>query len=56
MAADMHNRGDSSRSQINFTVSRDLFDLPAGPLGAAAVTEAGRQEFAQIPDDRSTTS
>lgn len=52
----MRNTGDSSSSQINFTVSGDLFDLPAGPLGAAFVVEAGRQEFAQIPDERTTAS
>lgn len=56
MSADMINTGDSSSSQINFTVSGDLFELPAGPLGAAFVVEAGRQEFAQIPDERTTVS
>ncbi len=55
-AADMINTGDSSSSQISFTVSGDLFELPAGPLGAAVVIEAGRQEYAQIPDKRTTPS
>lgn len=55
-AQTLHASGDSSSSQVNFTVSGDLFDLPAGPLGAAFVVEAGRQEFAQIPDVRTTPS
>lgn len=43
---------DSSATQASFVVSGDLFDLPAGPLGMAAVIEGGRQEYTLTPDPR----
>jgi outer membrane receptor protein involved in Fe transport len=45
---------ESSVSQANFTVSGDLFELPAGPVGMAAVLEAAEQEYSIIPDVRTT--
>lgn len=37
------NEGDTSSTTANFILSGDLFDLPAGPVGFAAVAEMGRQ-------------
>ena len=37
------NRGTTTSSLLNFSVSGDLFDMPAGPLGFAAVVEGERQ-------------
>ena len=51
-----HNSGDSQSTQFNVTVSGDLFELPAGPLGAAAVVEYGNQQYEQVPDIRTTTT
>lgn len=44
--------GTSENSAINFTISGDLFDLPAGPLGFAAVLEASEQSYDLITDSR----
>lgn len=46
------NRGETSSSNFNFTLSGDLFDLPAGPLGFAAILEAGTQETDLRSDPR----
>jgi outer membrane receptor protein involved in Fe transport len=46
------NQSETSSSTLNFTLSGDLFDLPAGPLGFAAVMEAGRQELDLRSDPR----
>ncbi len=43
---------DSSVTQINFTVTGDLFELPAGPVGFAALVETGRQEYTLNADPR----
>lgn len=37
------NTGKTSSSAVNFNISGDLFELPAGPVGLAAVIEGVRQ-------------
>ncbi len=37
------NEADATSSTINFTMSGDLFEMPAGTVGFAGVVEAGRQ-------------
>jgi len=54
-ADDLVTTGNSSSKQLSFTITGDLLELPAGPLGAAAVAEWGSQEYEQIPDIRTTT-
>ncbi|MCA0392931.1 MAG: TonB-dependent receptor [Proteobacteria bacterium] len=54
-ADDLVTTGESKSTQVNFTVGGDLFDLPAGALGMAAVIEWGSQEYEQVPDIRTTT-
>jgi outer membrane receptor protein involved in Fe transport len=44
--------GKSESSTINFSVSGDLFELPAGPVGFAAVLEASEQKYTLITDKR----
>ncbi|RZA21644.1 MAG: TonB-dependent receptor [Lysobacteraceae bacterium] len=46
------NRGETSSSNFNFTLSGDVFELPAGPLGFAAIIEAGSQETDLRSDPR----
>ena len=46
------NRGETSSSNFNFTLSGDLMDLPAGPLGFAAILESGTQETDLKSDPR----
>ena len=46
------NRGETSSSNVNFELTGDLFDLPAGPLGFAAILEAGRQKTDLESDPR----
>ena len=55
-ADDLLTTGDSSSTQANFTVSGDLFELPAGSVGMAAVLEWGSQEFETVPDPRTLSS
>ena len=43
---------ESSVTQANLVLSGDLFELPAGAVGMAAVLEAGRQEYTLTPDPR----
>lgn len=43
---------ESSADTANFVLSGDLFELPAGPLGFAAMLEASRQEYKLRPDPR----
>ena len=45
-------KAESDVTQANFTVSGDLFELPAGAFGAAAVIEAARQSYELTPDPR----
>jgi iron complex outermembrane recepter protein len=44
--------GRSENSAISFTVSGELFDLPAGPLAFAAVLEASEQSYDLKTDPR----
>ena len=43
---------DSSNEQFSFVISGDLFDLPAGPVGFAAIAEYGSQDYTIDLDDR----
>src|SRR3546814_17354236 len=42
----------SKVTQASFVLSGDLFELPAGPLGMAAVIEAASQDYELISDPR----
>ena len=44
---------ESSADQLSFTLSGDLFELPAGPVGFAAVLEGATQEYRLSPDPAS---
>jgi outer membrane receptor protein involved in Fe transport len=44
--------GTSKNSAISFTISGDLMQLPAGPLGFAAVIEGSDQSYDLITDSR----
>lgn len=46
------NRGETSSTNFNFTLSGDLFELPAGMVGFAGVVEAGSQDFTLRSDPR----
>lgn len=46
------NEAETESSTFNFTISGDLFDLPAGPLGFAGVIEGGSQELDLRSDPR----
>lgn len=46
------NRGETSSSNVNFSLSGDLFELPAGSVGFAAILEAGRQKTDLESDPR----
>ena len=50
------NEGSTSSSTLNFTVSGDLMQLPAGPLGFAAVLEGNRQTTDLVSDWRTDQS
>jgi len=43
---------ESQVTQATFGISGDLYELPAGPLGMAAVIEAATQEYELISDPR----
>lgn len=43
---------ESKVTQASFVLSGDLFELPAGPLGMAAVIEAASQDYELISDPR----
>ncbi|WP_051885049.1 TonB-dependent receptor plug domain-containing protein [Lysobacter antibioticus] len=45
-----HSSAKSWMNQAQFAVNGDLFDLPAGPVGFAAVLEAGSQGYRLSPD------
>lgn len=47
-----HTEADSSNDLLSLVVSGDLFELPAGPVGAAGVLEWGSQEYTIDLDDR----
>lgn len=46
------NRGETSSTNLNFNVTGDLFELPAGQVGFAAILEAGRQKTDLVSDPR----
>lgn len=48
----VRSTGESENSTASFSLSGDLFDLPAGSLGAALIVEAGHQEYTLTPDLR----
>jgi len=50
----VHSTAESQSSQGQFTLTGDLFDLPAGPVGMALVVEGARQKYSLAPDVRST--
>lgn len=52
MSTLVHYDGESDNSSASFVVTGDLFDLPAGPLGFAAVIEASRQSYELVSDRR----
>ncbi|MGY0798347.1 TonB-dependent receptor plug domain-containing protein [Lysobacter sp. A286] len=52
MSTRVVNKGTSKATTANFVVSGDLFDLPAGPLGFAAVMEWASQEYDLNADPR----
>jgi len=46
------NVSETGSSNFNFAVTGDLFDMPAGPLGFAAILEAGEQTIDLRSDPR----
>jgi len=44
--------GESTNDTLQFTTSGELFDMPAGAVGFAAVAEWATQEYKMIPDSR----
>lgn len=52
MSTRVINQGDSKATTANFTISGDLFDIPAGPVGFAGVLEWGQQEYDLNADPR----
>lgn len=52
LIGDAKTIGKSQVTQAQFTVSGDLFELPAGPLGFAAVIESVSQKYSLRPDER----
>ncbi len=46
------NRAQTASSSAQFNISGDLFEMPAGPLGFAAVLEGMRQEVDMVSDPR----
>jgi len=46
------NEGNTGSTTLNFNMTGDLFDLPAGPVGFAGVVEAGRQTVDLRSDPR----
>lgn len=46
------NEGETASSTLNFSVSGDLFELPAGPVGFAGVIEGVRQSTRLDSDPR----
>jgi iron complex outermembrane receptor protein len=52
MTTKVSTEADSSVTQGGFTLSGDLFDLPAGAVGMAATVEFASQEYDLTPDHR----
>ncbi|WP_305804725.1 TonB-dependent receptor [Stenotrophomonas sp. YIM B06876] len=53
-ATRVKNQAETTSSTVNFNVSGDLFELPAGPLGFAAVIEGTRQTTDLVSDYRTS--
>lgn len=51
-SSNYQNKAESETSQATFTLSGDLFELPAGPLAMATVLEAAQQKYEISPDYR----
>lgn len=51
-ATRVKNKAETTSSTVNFNISGDLFELPAGPVGFAAVLEATRQTTDLVSDYR----
>lgn len=51
MSTMVHYVGKSDNASTSFVLSGDLFELPAGPVGFAAVLEASRQSY-DLKSDR----
>lgn len=51
-ATRVRNVGDTSSSALNFNISGDLFEMPAGPVGFAGVVEGVRQQTKLRSDPR----
>ncbi|RDZ28850.1 TonB-dependent receptor plug domain-containing protein [Lysobacter silvisoli] len=52
MSTRVINKGHTTSGQASFTVSGDLFDMPAGPVGFAGTLEFGRQTLQLNSDPR----
>lgn len=52
MSTRVVNQGDSKATTANFTLSGDLFDMPAGALGFAGIFEWGQQKYELNADPR----
>lgn len=50
------NTAVTTASMVNFNISGDLFELPAGSVGIAGVIEAGRQTFDLNSDPRTSAT
>lgn len=48
----VRDKAETSVNQASFVVSGDIFELPAGSVGMAAVLEAASQEYEINPDPR----
>ena len=51
MSTMVHYNGKSDNASTTFVLSGDLFELPAGPVGFAAMVEASRQSY-DLKSDR----
>lgn len=52
MSTMVHYDGESKNAAMSFVVTGDLFDMPAGPVGFAAVVEATQQSYDLETDAR----
>lgn len=56
ISATLNPQADSEADSAVFSLSGDLFQLPAGAVGFATVLEAGHQEYSLRPDPRTLPS
>lgn len=52
MSTMVHYDGQSENRAASFVLTGDLFDMPAGPLGFAALVEASEQSYRLVSDAR----